>query len=84
MGGISGITVNFRLRKKVEPLKLRRIVAIVGIVFLIGLYISTLVFALMKSPNAQSLLTLSIYCTVAVPVFLYAFGLVTKYLKNRN
>ncbi|MBS6646091.1 MAG: hypothetical protein KH366_21155 [Clostridiaceae bacterium] len=65
-------------------MKLRRIVAIVGIVFLIGLYISTLVFALMKSPNAQSLLTLSIYCTVAVPVFLYAFGLVTKYLKGKD
>ncbi|MBT9779373.1 hypothetical protein GPL15_23110 [Clostridium sp. MCC353] len=65
-------------------MKLRRIVAIVGIVFLIGLYISTLVFALMKSPNAQSLLTLSIYCTVAVPVFLYAFGLVSKYLKERD
>lgn len=65
-------------------MKLQRILAIVGIILLIGLYVSTLVFALMKSPNAQSLLTLSIYCTVAVPVFLYAFGLVTKYLKNKD
>lgn len=65
-------------------MKIQRILAIVGIVFLVGLYISTLVFALMESPEAQNLLTFSIYCTVAVPVFLYAFGLVTKYLKNRE
>ena len=63
-------------------MKAKRILAIVGIVILLGLYISTLVFALLKSPAAETLLAASIYCTVAVPVFLYAFQLVVKCLKK--
>lgn len=63
-------------------MKLQRILAIVGIIILVGLYASTLIFALLDSPNAQSLLTASIYSTVAIPIFLYAFQLVIKFLKK--
>lgn len=64
--------------------KMKQILAIGGIVLLVMLYGSTMIFALMKSPNSQNLFKLSIGCTILVPVILYAFLLVAKHLENRN
>ena len=58
--------------------KLRRILALAGIILLLALYASTLVFALMKSPAAKSMLMAAVFCTVAIPVFLYGVLLVAK------
>lgn len=64
--------------------KFRQILAIAGIVLLLLLYGSTMVFALMDSPNSRNLFQLSIGMTILVPVVLYAFLLVAKHLENRN
>lgn len=64
--------------------KLKQIVCILCAVFLAGLYLVTLVFAFTDSSQARSWLSASLYATIAVPVFLYAFLLITKLLKNRN
>jgi uncharacterized membrane protein YhfC len=48
----------------------RRIFALIGAILLAGLYISTLVFALMKSELAHNLLITSIVFTIFVPVVL--------------
>ena len=64
--------------------KLKRIAALVGVILLVAMYGSTLVFALMDSPMAKGLLMGSIYCTIAVPVLLYAITLVTKLLRDKN
>ena len=56
----------------------RQILAIAGIVFLLAIYASTLVFALMKNPAAERLLMASVFCTVAVPVILYGVILVAR------
>ena len=70
--------------KKKYPWTARRVVALVGIILLAGLYASTLVFALMDSPAAKGLLMGAIFCTVAVPVLLYAMTLVAKNLRGRG
>ena len=70
--------------KKKEPWTARRIVALIGIILLVGLYASTLVFALMDSPNAKGLLMGAIFCTIALPVLLYAMGLVAKNLRGKG
>lgn len=64
--------------------KLKRILALLGIILLLAMYGSTLVFALMDSPNARGMLMGSIYCTIVVPVFLYAVLLVAKVLKDKK
>lgn len=64
--------------------KIKQILAISGVVLLLLLYASTLVFALMKSPNSLNLFKLSVGCTILVPVVLYAFLMVAKHLENRN
>jgi hypothetical protein len=62
----------------------KRILAVLAIIFLVGLYISTLVFALMKSPAAYDLFKASIVCTVIIPILLYAYVLIYKLIKNKE
>ena len=64
--------------------KAKRILALIGVLLLLGMYGSTMVFALMKSPAAKGLLMGSIYCTIAVPVLLYAMTLITRRLKGQK
>ena len=70
--------------KPKAPWTARRVLALAGIILLIGLYVSTLVFALMDRPESQGLLMASIFCTIVVPVMLYAMGMVAKRLKDMN
>ncbi len=60
--------------------KAKKVLAIFGIVLLAGLYVSTLVFALMDSELSFQLLQISIFCTIAVPVFLYVCNMLYKLL----
>ncbi|WP_099466679.1 hypothetical protein [Konateibacter massiliensis] len=64
--------------------KVKQVLAIIGIVILVGLYVATFIFALLDSPNAASWFKAALYSTVVVPVLLYAYLLVYKYLKNRR
>ena len=64
--------------------KARQILAIIGIILLIGMYALTMIFALMKNPIADRLLMAAIFCTVAVPVILYGMMLVAKNLERRG
>lgn len=63
---------------------MKRILAILGIVLLLGLYAATFVFALMKSPASTGMFKAAVYCTITVPVLLYGYSLVYKYRKDRN
>lgn len=64
--------------------KIKRILALIGVILLAALYVSTLVFALMDSPAADGLLRASIAATILVPVLLYAYIMITRLLKNRR
>lgn len=64
--------------------KFIRILALLGVLLLISLYIITLILAFMKSSEAQLLFRGSIIATIGIPVTLYMFMLIYKYLKGRN
>lgn len=64
--------------------KAKRILALAGVILLLAMYGSTMVFAFMNDPRAGDFLMASIYCTIAVPVLLYAMTLVTRRLKDKN
>ena len=65
-------------------LKLKRIGALALVVILLALYITTFILAFLKSPTAQKLFQVSAIATIALPVTLYGYMLIYKYLKNRN
>ena len=64
--------------------KLKQILAITGIIVLLGIYVLAFVFALLKSPGAESMLMAALYSTVIVPVLLYAILLVYKWTKETD
>lgn len=60
----------------------KRIMAIIGIIVLVGMYVTTLVFALSDNPNSSNWLIASIVCTVVVPVMIWVVQLVYKLIKG--
>ena len=62
--------------------KIKRILAVVGVILLVGLYLSTLVFALIGSPDAMNWFKASIVATVIVPALLWAYTMIYRLLKN--
>lgn len=60
----------------------RRILALIGIGFLVLLYLSNLILALIGSDYAQVLLKVSTVCTIAIPIILYGFMVVMKSAGN--
>ena len=62
--------------------KVKQILAIIGIVVLVGLYVSTIVCALSSSNNFMNLLLASVYATVIIPVLIWAYSFIYKLLKK--
>lgn len=64
--------------------KIQRILALAGVILLLLMYGATMVFALSDSSSSEGWFKASVFCTIAVPVVLYAYILIYRYLKNRN
>lgn len=64
--------------------KVQRVLAMLGVFFLIALYIITLVSAIITTPATKGLFMACVYSTIAIPVMLYAYMLVYRVLKKQN
>lgn len=62
--------------------KVKRVLAIVGILFLLSLYVITLVLALTDDPNTMDAFRASVYCTFLIPVLIWAYTFIYKLLKS--
>ena len=60
--------------------KVKRIAAIIGIILIASMYIISLISALFASENAPSLFLASIFSTIAIPIMIYGFLTVYKYV----
>lgn len=63
---------------------LKRILAAIGAILLIAMYVSTLVFAFIDHSKTLGLLKASIACTIILPCLLYAYSLVYKISKHND
>lgn len=52
-------------------MKTKRILALIGVIILVSLYILTLVFALTKSAYSFQLFLVSAFCTIAIPFMIH-------------
>ncbi len=64
--------------------KAKRILAIIGLILIAVMYILTIIFAVSKNPHSKDWLMAAIFCTIAVPVLIYAIQLVAKVLAGRG
>lgn len=62
--------------------KVKRILAIIGVIVLAGLYFSTLFCALFAKDNVMNVLMASIYATVVIPVLIWAYSFIYKLVKK--
>lgn len=62
----------------------KQILAIIGIVLLVALYLTAFVLALVKNPNATRWFNVAIYSTIIIPIFLWLMIWVAKLLKGKG
>ncbi len=63
---------------------MKRILAIGGIVILVGMYILTFILAIMNHPDTGRLLMASIVCTVFIPVMIHLLLMMNNARKGKN
>lgn len=64
--------------------RLKRILAIICIIILIGMYVTTLVMAIFDNPSTMSMFKGCIACTIFVPVVAYGYICLHRYAMNRS
>ena len=62
----------------------KRILALIGVILLVLLYVLAMIFAIIDHPMATNLFTAALYATVVVPALIYGYSLIYKVLKNKN
>lgn len=64
--------------------KVKRILAILGVVLLLSLYVMSFVSSIFAKPYANGLFIASLYCTIAVPILMYGFMVVYKAVHKKE
>lgn len=62
--------------------KVKQVIAMIGVIALLALYVSTVVLACIGSEEALNLLKAAIFATVVLPVLLWAYSFIYRLLKN--
>ena len=63
---------------------LKRLLAVIGIILLAGMYVLTFILALTDNSAAGNMIMASLYATVIIPILLYAFLLVYHWTHQKN
>lgn len=67
------------MKKKVT---FKQILAVIGLVLLVGMYVLSIVLACFAKPGAEGMFMASIVATVIVPIVLYIFIALDKWAKK--
>ncbi len=62
----------------------KRILALVGVVALVLLYVSTLVFAIIDDPRTYRMLNVSIGATFIIPITIWVIGIFVRLSSSSN
>jgi ACR3 family arsenite efflux pump ArsB len=64
--------------------KSKRILAIIGIVMLVGLYVVSLISAIFATEASATLFKVSIFCTIVIPLLLYAYMMLCRVFRKKD
>lgn len=62
--------------------KLKRILAILGVIILAGMYLTTLILAICGDSNTMNAFVASVVATAVIPVLLWAYSMIYRLLKE--
>lgn len=60
--------------------KIKRILALLGVILLAGMYVATLVSAFLATPATRDLFLASVVATIMIPILLYVLQLIYKWV----
>ena len=63
---------------------MKRILALVGIIFLVGLYVAAFILAIMNSPDTGRMFMAAIVCTVMIPVMIHLLLMMNNARKGKD
>lgn len=64
--------------------KVKRILALVGVIFILALYGSTMFFAVTDNSDTMSMFKASVAATIIIPVLLWTYSFIFKLLKKND
>lgn len=74
-----------KLRKKgMEMKKGKRVLAMIGVVILAGLYVATLISAILATPATDDFFKASLLATIIVPLLIYVYMLIYRLIFGKN
>ena len=62
--------------------RIKRIMALAGVILIIALYVITLILAICGNENTLNLLTASLFATVIVPVLIWVYTFIYRLLEK--
>ena len=62
--------------------KVKQILAILGVVLLLGLYVITLIMAVTDNASTLSMLEASVVATILIPILMWAYSFIYRLLKK--
>lgn len=64
--------------------KFKQIMAIAAIVLLVGMYVASLILAIIKNDIATRMLQASLICTIAIPILIYIIMMFYKLTHRKD
>ncbi|RDU23891.1 hypothetical protein [Anaerosacchariphilus polymeriproducens] len=61
---------------------IKRILALIGLILLLGLYLLTFIFALFDNDSTKLLFKASLFSTIAIPTLIYIYTYIYKLIKK--
>ncbi len=64
--------------------KIKQVLAILGIICLVALYVLTLIAAIFDSTKTMSYLTAAVWATIVIPVMIWVIEMLYKQIKPKD
>ncbi len=65
-------------------MNIRRILALLGVVFLVGLYVAAFILSFLNYPGANRLFLAAIICTIAIPIIIHLLLMMNNVRKGKS
>lgn len=62
--------------------KFKRVLALLGVIILVGLYVATVLCAIFATENMMNMLMASIYASVIIPLLIWIYSFICNKFKN--
>jgi len=83
-GGFQSSAAVFQMKGGFSMEKLKRILALAGVVIILALYLVTFLLGVFGSADMKNWLTAALVLTVLIPVLVYAVLLVARLVSGKN